>query len=310
MTRDSDEQMKAAIQAAGKRAADKQPDEIRLAAAPGHAWANATAIDTHAKSLQALGFADAGTYTVNVLPVALRFALDQPRRMYATIYEHPKAGVWMNFVVLYQDGASITFTTTPDRGLEQRPGHPIVHRPGASAAELHTVAMRQLAGDRPRKALSAASIVAEFERAWAEGVRWRKQRGFATAEIASVLLSRDGLPMRALRAQRIEFLGEQDGPPERTLKAALAAAFAAQQTVEKAYLARVRYDESTEPAVALCLASATPNDTALLEAIRQAFAAVFRAGTHLDILFVAPSDVPRLEGACAPFWFRAQRSLH
>ena len=56
--------------------------------------------------------------------------------------------------------------------------------------------MRQLAGDKPRKALSASSIVAEFEHAWAEGVRSRKQRGFAAAEVASVLLSRDGQSAR------------------------------------------------------------------------------------------------------------------
>ena len=304
------EKLKAALQAAGKRAAEKQPDEIHLVAAPGHAWANRAAVEAYAKPLAALGFVDAGTYTVDVLAVALRFALGESQRMYATVYEHAKAGVWMNFVVLYENGGSITFSTTRDRGLEQRPGHPIVHHPGSSAAELHAAALRRLGGDGPRKPLTPTSIVAEFERAWAEGVRWRKQRGFQTAEIASVLLSRDGRPARALRPERIQFIGAQDGEPERTLKTALEAAFAARQTVEKAYLARVRYDEAAETSVALCLVSATPNDVELLAAIRKAFAAVFRASTHLDILFVVPADVERLERSCPPFWIRPQRALH
>src|SRR5438034_6276192 len=47
--------------------------------------------------------------------------------MYAVIYEHPKAGIWINFVVLFQDGSSITFTNTQDRGMEKRPGHPTLH---------------------------------------------------------------------------------------------------------------------------------------------------------------------------------------
>jgi hypothetical protein len=62
--------------------------------------------------------------------------------------------------------------------------------------------------------------------------------------------------------------------------------------------------------VALCLVSATPNDVELLAAIRKAFAAVFRASTHLDILFVVPADVARLERSCPPFWIRPQRALH
>jgi hypothetical protein len=310
MTANSNEQLRVALRAAGQRATAKQPDEIHLVPAPGHVWKNGAAVEAYTQPLRTLGFADAGTYTVDALPVVLRFALDESQCMYATIYEHPKAEVWMNFVVLYEDSTSITFTTTRDRGLEHRPGHPIVHRPGASTTELHAAVMRQLAGDKPRKALSASSIVAEFEHAWVEGVRWRKHRGFATAEVASVLLSRDGRSARMLRPQRIDFLAEQDGAPERTLKGALVSIFAAQQTLEKAYLVRARYDESPETSVALCLVSATPDDEALVEAIRKSFAAVFRAGTHLDILFVASAEIERLERVCQPFWARAPRALH
>src|SRR5262249_28466764 len=154
--------------------------------------------------------------------------------MYAAIYEHPKAGVWMNLVVLHEDGTSITFSTTRDRGLEKRPGHPIVYSPGATAEQIYSLAMRQSPTNETRKALSAPSVVSEFEKAWADGVRWRKSLGMSVAVVASVILSRDGRPARALRPNRIDFVAEQDGQPERELKASLTAIFD-QQSVEKAY---------------------------------------------------------------------------
>lgn len=295
------------LEAAAKRAADKQPDEIRLTPAPQHSWSDPAAIEVYAKALWAHGFAEAGTYAVNVLPVAIRFLLKEPERMYAAIYEHAKAGVWLNFVVLNEDGTSATFTTTRDRGLEKRPGHPITYSPGATADLLYATAMRQLSGIPARRALSASSIVTEFEKAWADSVRWRKSRGFSMAEVASVMISRDGRPARVLRPDRIQFIADQDGLPERELKATLTKLFDQHGSVGRAYLVRVKYDEAPEISVALCLASATPTDAPLVDGIRKAFAARFQTGNHLDILFVSASEVPRLERTSVPFY---SRSLH
>src|SRR6185312_15645861 len=84
------------------------------------------------------------------------------------------------------------------------------------------------------KVLTPASIVFEFERAWQEGVEWRKNRGISALEVASVLLSRDGRDARALRADRIHFVGEQDGGPERELKKRLMRVFEKHGPVGKA----------------------------------------------------------------------------
>ena len=40
-------------------------------------------------------------------------------------------------------------------------------------------------------------------------------------EAASVVLSRGGQPTRVVRPERIQYIAEQDGPPERQLKEAL-----------------------------------------------------------------------------------------
>jgi len=207
------------LETAAKRAIEKQPDEIHLVAAPEHPWSNAAAVETHGSALRALGFGDAGTYTIEPLSTALLFFLKSSDRMYATVYEHPKAGIWLNFVVLYEDGSNITFTTTQDRGLEQKPEHPIVHVPGAAADQLYPIA----AGKAPangRKPLTAESLVTEFEQAWVESIRWRKNRSVSMTEVASVLLSRGGRDARILRPDRIQYIAEQDGDPERELKAA------------------------------------------------------------------------------------------
>ncbi len=293
------------LEDAGKRAADQQPDEIRLNAAPEHVWSNPAAIEAHATTLQALGFAEAGTYTVDVLPVAIKFLLKDPDRMYAAIYEHPKAGEWLNLIVLYEDGTSITFTNTQDRGLEQRPGHVIVYSPGATAGQLHPIAVGQCPAGA-RKALSPTTIVAEFERAWVEGTRWRKNRGISAVEVASAIFTGAGTG-RVLRKDRIQFLREQDGPPERNLKAAFSKLFEAHPPLQKAYLARVQYDEGPETPVALCLVSDTPRDLHLVETIRKTFKSFFKAGTHLDILLLSAPDVPRLEHVCRPFYTRRDK---
>jgi hypothetical protein len=89
------------------------------------------------------------------------------------------------------------------------------------------------------------------------------------------------------------------------LKATLTKLFDQHGSVGKAYLVRVTYDEAPETSVALCLASATPTDAPLVDGIRKVFANQFQTGSHLDILFVSASEVPRLERTSAPFYTRA-----
>jgi type III secretion system (T3SS) SseB-like protein len=260
----------------------------------------------HVTALHALGFIDAGIYTVDVLPVAIRFLLEATERTYAAIYEHPKAGVWINFVRLFEDGTSITFTNTQDRGLEKRPGHPTVHRPGATASQLYPVVHEQSPAGT-RKQLSPSSIVSEFEQAWADGVRWRKSRGgISTTEVASVILSRGSQPTRVLRPDRIHYVAEQDGAAERDLKAALTTLFERGDGVEKAYLVFVKYDESPEGGVALGLVSSS-KDLALVDGVRKIFASRFAPNAHLDILFVTTAEAARIGRVCAPFYARASR---
>jgi len=160
-----------------------QPDRIHLDPVGDEQWAKAGERDRVSGEILGFEFRPAGGFVVRELPgVKLRLFANFSESAYAVVYEHSQAGTWFEFVVRYQDGGSCTWTTTPDTGLSQRPGHPIRHLPGASVASL----WQSVGRERPARALkpaTAISAVADFESAWAEGTAWRKQQGLSRTEI-------------------------------------------------------------------------------------------------------------------------------
>jgi hypothetical protein len=103
-----------------------------------------------------------------------------------------------------------------------------------------------------------------------------------------------------VRTQRtIRFLCEQDGPPERDLKALLAPELASSD-VKRAYLARVEYDDPNANEVALCVRGT--EDPSLVRTVASHFAKVFGRETHLDILFLTESQEEELPRVCGPFY--------
>jgi len=115
----------------------------------------------------------------------------------------------------------------------------------------------------------------------------------------------DGDPTRPREefvAQTIQFVGEQDGPPERELKSHLAKLLTSERTVHRAYLARVQYDDATNWDVALCLASTDPDVQGLNGRIGRLFAGIFRRDAHLDILFLSKTQEAEISKVCTPFY--------
>ena len=91
------------------------------------------------------------------------------------------------------------------------------------------------------------------------------------------------------REPRIEFLGEQDGPAERELKARIGRVLDLFASVDRASLARVGFKPDDEVSVALCRAAKQPNP-AVLRAIQTEFRALFAKRTFLDVIVeAAPS---------------------
>jgi hypothetical protein len=113
---------------------------------------------------------------------------------------------------------------------------------------------------------------------------------------------------------QVQFVGEQDGAPERELKERLSSSLRP-MGVRKAYLAVVSYDERKAPQntagdvatglnVALCVSL---EDTAsekhdIIERAGHDFAALFGPTQHMDIIFLTDQQEAALNKICRPFY--------
>lgn len=109
-----------------------------------------------------------------------------------------------------------------------------------------------------------------------------------------------------LQVAEIQFLVEQDGPPERLLKERLAAIFTFYPKLERAYLVQVQY--SDEGGVALCLRCTDGQKQEIAEEIGEAFGSIFGIHEHLDILFVSENQESALRRVCRPFYSAPSRA--
>jgi hypothetical protein len=106
---------------------------------------------------------------------------------------------------------------------------------------------------------------------------------------------------KELQAPDVQFLGEQDGPPERELKRRLSNFFRTEQTVCTAYLARVTYGSNLF-AVALCVRLREGSEEQIVERVGAIFSGMFGAHEHLDIIFPSQQQEAELAAVCDPFF--------
>jgi hypothetical protein len=105
-------------------------------------------------------------------------------------------------------------------------------------------------------------------------------------------------------APEITFLGEQNGPAEHRLKQALATMMRSDATVVRAYLVRVLYD-GTEANVLLAMLTDTDDESEqLVKQASAAFASIFNAQAHLDMVFLTDERDAELRRVCPPFYQR------
>ena len=108
------------------------------------------AVSKLADPLVSRGFTDLGPYRIDVMPeVTVRFLINSAVSVYACVYEHAQAGIWLDLVSRYEDGSRATFTTLRSNGLDQRPQDTLVRAVSASAEALYGRMLRE----RPQRAL-------------------------------------------------------------------------------------------------------------------------------------------------------------
>jgi len=167
----------------GASALARQPDRITLQRASATAWKNGDARRQAASALEARGFEDVGIYSIPELPgILVQLLAHGGDGVYAAVYEHPQAGSWFDLVTKFQDGTSLTYSTSAPTALKPRPGHASVNMRGAQPAAV----LDKMLAMRPQKPNAGASFgmaVSVFETAYAEGVAYRKQVGISTREV-------------------------------------------------------------------------------------------------------------------------------
>jgi hypothetical protein len=104
------------------------------------------------------------------------------------------------------------------------------------------------------------------------------------------------------REGKVEFLGEQSGLVEDTLKRELILEFLARPDVQRAYLAKVSFPPQTESAVALCVVSTRPEERSLVLRVGEILRRRFAHDTALEILFLTAEQESEVARVCAPFY--------
>jgi hypothetical protein len=107
-------------------------------------------------------------------------------------------------------------------------------------------------------------------------------------------------PPQEMHVSEVQFLGEQDGAPERLLKARLSEFFQRDKSVHRAYLTRTRIEG--QASVALCVKTQFGADRGLAEKIGAIFGMIFNADEHLDIVFLSEQQESQLKRVCSTFF--------
>jgi hypothetical protein len=176
-----------ALNGVGKKAIDAQPDFVNLERDEFPKFTNPAGVEALKNPLLASGFECVGTFNVDKMPGVKIAMLAKPDDyVTAYIYEHAKAGIWIELVTRYQDGGTHSLTTLPATGIQPPPFVKTIRAVKAPAGDL----VRQLIGGRrsgDMKRVAASDAVADFEENYAKYILWQKNKGMTTAEMAQVV---------------------------------------------------------------------------------------------------------------------------
>jgi hypothetical protein len=150
------------------------PDRIHLSRCAPSAFGRPDEVKRGLAALRAEGFAGAESFAIDELPgVCVALAVNSRDAMTAVIYDHVRAGVWVEIVSRYRNGTRWTHTTLGGHGFATRPGNVLVALPGASVAEL----LGRARGDRPQgdlRPVGRLDAAPVFEQGYADWIAWRK----------------------------------------------------------------------------------------------------------------------------------------
>lgn len=152
-----------------------QPDHIYLVRVTEPRWRNPQLREAADRQLKGAGFVEAGVYLVREMPeLTLALYAHPAESAYAMVYDHPRSGLWSEFVTRYHDGTLVNYTTLEPVDVDLPEGSLHVAAPQLSLSDL----WKKLLVERPKKPMrpcDRAHAASDFERGYAESVAYHKQ---------------------------------------------------------------------------------------------------------------------------------------
>ena len=173
------------FKAVGKSALAKVPQQIQLSHVNIPQWNDAAAMRQQTSPLVQAGFDDLGTFSVDKMQGVLLRMLFQPQTYVAAhVYEHPKAGSWIEFATRYTDGSSDYLTTLADKGLTPPPFSRTTRASKSTPTDQlyqQHLQQRKPSGIKP---ISPNDVVHEFEEGYMRYMIWKNNTGLSSEEVA------------------------------------------------------------------------------------------------------------------------------
>ena len=180
---------KKAMTHVGEKALAGAADAITLAPVSSPEWKNEAAVQQQAGSLLQTGFSELGTFNVDKMPGVLIRMLFHPQTYTAAhIFDHPKAGSWIEFATRYNDGSSHCLTTLPATSIESAPWVRTIRADKSFRSDQLYNQFLQQQQQHGIKAVAPFDAVREFEQAYKLAMQWKKEQGLKPQEVAKVTL--------------------------------------------------------------------------------------------------------------------------
>jgi len=178
-----------AFKQVGEKALANVPEQIQLTKIAFPQWKDEAAMQQQLPPLLRAGFNDLGGYTVDKMPGVMVRILFQPQTYVAAhIFEHPKAGSWIELATRYTDGGSDFLTNMPDQGIQPPPfvrtARAAKGTPTDALYQQH-LQQRQPSGIKP---VSPNDVAHEFEDSYMRYMVWKNNKGLSAQEVATVAL--------------------------------------------------------------------------------------------------------------------------
>jgi len=166
----------------------KTPAQIHLTKLENIAWKRAAEAKATIEPLQKLGFTPVGNFAITEMAgVQLMAFTHAGHNAYAVVYEHPQAGVWAEIYSRYIDGQPLkgcTYSNVHHPGSNQidtQPNRKSVKVPNLDVDALFTRFINERSAYE-LEPVQPDQFAVLFEKAYADEMEWRKNRGGTSEE--------------------------------------------------------------------------------------------------------------------------------